>query len=109
MVGLAIVLALVAVACWPTGWRRIRPPWATCARCGCCRRRPRTGSAPTTRAATSCRRIIHGSRITLFVVVLVAVLAAPVGLLVGTVAGYAGGWVDAVLMRITDIFLAFPR
>ena len=54
-------------------------------------------------------RIIHGSRITLFVVGLVAVLAAPVGLLVGTVAGYAGGWVDAVLMRITDIFLAFPR
>ena len=54
-------------------------------------------------------RIIHGSRITLFVVGLVAVLSAPVGLLVGTVAGYAGGWVDAVLMRITDIFLAFPK
>ena len=54
-------------------------------------------------------RLIHGSRITLFVVVLVAVLAAPIGLLVGTVAGYAGGLVDAVLMRITDIFLAFPR
>ncbi len=54
-------------------------------------------------------RILHGSRITLFVVTLVAVLAAPIGLLVGTVAGYAGGWVDAVLMRITDIFLAFPR
>jgi peptide/nickel transport system permease protein len=49
-----------------------------------------------------------GSRITLTVVILVAVLAAPIGLLVGTVAGYAGGWVDAVLMRITDIFLAFP-
>jgi peptide/nickel transport system permease protein len=54
-------------------------------------------------------RIIHGSRITLFVVVLVAIIAAPVGLLVGTVAGYAGGWTDAVLMRITDIFLAFPK
>ncbi|MDB5886905.1 MAG: binding-protein-dependent transport system inner rane component [Polaromonas sp.] len=54
-------------------------------------------------------RLIHGSRITLFVVVLVAVLAAPIGLLVGTVAGYAGGLVDAALMRITDIFLAFPR
>jgi peptide/nickel transport system permease protein len=54
-------------------------------------------------------RIIHGSRITLFVVVLVAILAAPLGLLVGTVAGYAGGLVDAALMRITDIFLAFPR
>ena len=54
-------------------------------------------------------RVIHGSRITLFVVLLVALLAAPIGLLVGTVAGYAGGWVDAVLMRVTDIFLAFPR
>ena len=54
-------------------------------------------------------RIIYGSRITLFVVVLVAVLAAPIGLAVGTVAGYAGGSIDAVLMRITDIFLAFPR
>jgi len=54
-------------------------------------------------------RIVIGSRITLMVVILVAVLAAPLGLIVGTVAGYAGGWVDAVLMRITDIFLAFPR
>ena len=54
-------------------------------------------------------RLMHGSSITLYVVALVAVLAAPIGLLVGTAAGYAGGWVDAVLMRITDIFLAFPR
>lgn len=54
-------------------------------------------------------RLLHGARITLAVVSLVAVLAAPIGLLVGTVAGYAGGWVDAVLMRITDIFLAFPK
>ncbi|HNV59812.1 MAG TPA: ABC transporter permease, partial [Rhodoferax sp.] len=54
-------------------------------------------------------RVLVGSRITLTVVILVAVLAAPIGLLVGTVAGYAGGWVDAVLMRVTDVFLAFPR
>ncbi|MFT3974046.1 MAG: ABC transporter permease [Amaricoccus sp.] len=54
-------------------------------------------------------RLIFGSRITLAVVLLVAVIAAPVGLLVGTVAGYAGGWVDAVLMRVTDIFLALPK
>ena len=54
-------------------------------------------------------RIVHGTRITLMVVLLVAVLAAPIGLLVGTVSGYLGGRTDAVLMRITDIFLAFPR
>ncbi|PTE10284.1 nickel transporter permease [Mesorhizobium helmanticense] len=54
-------------------------------------------------------RIIYGSRWTLYVVILVAIIAAPVGLLVGTVAGYAGGWTDAILMRITDIFLAFPK
>jgi peptide/nickel transport system permease protein len=54
-------------------------------------------------------RVIFGSRITLMVVVLVAVIATPIGLLFGTVAGYMGGWIDTVLMRITDIFLAFPR
>ena len=54
-------------------------------------------------------RIIYGARLTLYVVALVAIIAAPVGLLIGTAAGYAGGWLDAVLMRITDIFLAFPK
>jgi len=54
-------------------------------------------------------RIIYGSRITLYIVALVALIAPVVGLLVGTVAGYAGGWADTILMRVTDIFLAFPR
>ncbi|MCJ9692873.1 ABC transporter permease [Rhizobium sp. PRIMUS64] len=54
-------------------------------------------------------RLIYGSRLTLLVVALVAIISAPIGLIVGTVSGYAGGWVDATLMRITDIFLAFPK
>jgi peptide/nickel transport system permease protein len=54
-------------------------------------------------------RIIYGSRITLYIIALVAVTAPVLGLLIGTVAGYFGGWADAVLMRVTDIFLAFPR
>ena len=54
-------------------------------------------------------RIIWGARITLYIVGLVSIIVAPIGLLIGVVAGYVGGWVDAVLMRITDIFLAFPR
>jgi peptide/nickel transport system permease protein len=54
-------------------------------------------------------RIIWGARITLYIVILVGIIVVPIGLLIGTVSGYLGGWVDAVLMRITDIFLAFPR
>ncbi|HIP94346.1 MAG TPA: ABC transporter permease [Leucothrix sp.] len=54
-------------------------------------------------------RLIYGSQITLYIVFLVALLAPIVGLFVGTAAGYLGGWVDSVLMRLTDIFLAFPR
>ncbi|WP_299844285.1 ABC transporter permease [uncultured Jannaschia sp.] len=54
-------------------------------------------------------RVVHGSRLTLLVVALVAIIATPIGLVIGTCAGYFGGWVDTVLMRVTDIFLAFPR
>ena len=54
-------------------------------------------------------RIVWGSRLTLYVIGLVAIIAAPVGILVGTVAGYFGGIIDTMLMRITDIFLAFPK
>ncbi len=54
-------------------------------------------------------RLMYGARITLYIVTLVVIIAPVAGLLVGTVAGYAGGWADVVLMRITDIFLAFPR
>lgn len=54
-------------------------------------------------------RIVYGSRVTLYIVLLVTLTAPVFGLVVGTVAGYFGGWIDTVLMRLTDIFLAFPR
>ncbi len=54
-------------------------------------------------------RLLYGGRITLGMVVAVVVLVAPLGLAVGCVAGYAGGIWDRLLMRVTDIFLAFPR
>ena len=54
-------------------------------------------------------RLIHGARITLYIVALVAMIAPVAGLLIGTAAGYVGGWTDMILMRVTDIFLAFPR
>lgn len=54
-------------------------------------------------------RIVYGSRVTLVIVLLVVITVGPLGLLIGAAAGYLGGWVDRVLMRITDVFLAFPR
>ena len=54
-------------------------------------------------------RLLYGGRITLGMVVAVVVLVAPLGLAVGCVAGYAGGIWDRLLMRVTDVFLAFPR
>ncbi|PLW78492.1 ABC transporter permease [Cohaesibacter celericrescens] len=54
-------------------------------------------------------RIVWGSRITLYIIFLVSIIVMPIGLIIGTTAGLFGGIVDTVLMRITDIFLAFPR
>jgi peptide/nickel transport system permease protein len=54
-------------------------------------------------------RVLYGGRITLGMVVAVVLLVAPVGLAVGSVAGYLGGFTDRVMMRVTDVFLAFPR
>ncbi len=54
-------------------------------------------------------RLLYGGRVTLGMVIAVVVLVAPIGLAIGCIAGYFGGMVDTALMRLTDIFLAFPR
>jgi peptide/nickel transport system permease protein len=54
-------------------------------------------------------RILYGGRISLLVGVLAMAGAVVIGTLVGAVAGYAGGRVDAFLMRLTDFFLTFPQ
>lgn len=54
-------------------------------------------------------RILYGARLTLLIVGLVVATSAPIGLVIGAVAGTSGGWVDAVFMRITDVFLAVPK
>jgi peptide/nickel transport system permease protein len=54
-------------------------------------------------------RVVYGSRITLTIALLVAAISTPLGMLIGIVAGYLGGALDEILMRLADIFLAFPR
>lgn len=53
-------------------------------------------------------RLVFGARISLSIAVIAVLASAIIGTVVGLVAGYFGGWVDQVLMRITDVFLGFP-
>lgn len=53
-------------------------------------------------------RLLYGARTALMVAIGVVTLAVVIGVAVGAVSGYFGGWIDEILMRITDIFLAFP-
>jgi len=53
--------------------------------------------------------VVHGARTSMVVVLSVVVIAGVVGLIVGIVAGYRGGWVDDVLMRLTEVFQSVPR
>ena len=53
-------------------------------------------------------RVVHGARTTLATIVIVLGIAILVGVSLGSVSGYLGGWIDGLLMRVADVFLAFP-
>jgi peptide/nickel transport system permease protein len=53
-------------------------------------------------------RLVFGARISLTIAIISVVCSAVIGTVVGLVAGYFGGWVDQLLMRVTDVFLGFP-
>ena len=53
-------------------------------------------------------RVVHGTRTSLSVGVFATVLVVLLGTLIGALSGFFGGWVDTILSRLTDIFLALP-
>ena len=53
-------------------------------------------------------RIMYGARISLLIAFLATLLSMVIGTAMGGIAGYFGGWVDAVISRLMDMFLAFP-
>ena len=54
-------------------------------------------------------RIIYGAGVALKIMLIVLAIDLPLGILLGLIAGYFGGWIDEIIMRIADIFMAFPR
>lgn len=53
-------------------------------------------------------RIIYGTRASLIIGVVATSISLIIGVVIGSIAGYYGGWIDSIMMRITDIFFAFP-
>jgi peptide/nickel transport system permease protein len=53
-------------------------------------------------------RIVYGARISLLIAFLATMLSVVIGVAMGIIAGYFGGWVDTLISRLMDIFLAFP-
>lgn len=53
-------------------------------------------------------RLIYGARVSMMVGIGAVAVYVTIGVVLGLIAGYAGGWVDMVIMRLTDIFMSFP-
>jgi len=53
-------------------------------------------------------RVIFGYRISLLMAVVVLGISVPFGVMLGLISGYMGGWLETIIMRITDVFLAIP-
>ncbi len=53
-------------------------------------------------------RVLYGARVSPVIAVIVLVIAMLIGVPLGVAAGFLGGWIDEVIMRVTDVFLAFP-
>jgi len=53
-------------------------------------------------------RIVNGAQVSLLIAVLATALAVGIGVVMGIIAGFFGGWIDAVIARSMDVFLAFP-
>src|SRR5882762_11527623 len=65
------------------------------------------GTDPYSRDVLS--RVIYGARLSLMIGVLATIVSLTVGVAYGAIAGYAGGFLDAVMMRVLDAFLSIPR
>jgi len=87
----------------------IRPRTAPCIHLlGCPAVQPQHLLGTDGNARDEFSRVIHGTRVSLFIGFVTVVGAILIGTFIGAVAGFFGGWVDNVLMRLMDMLLAFP-
>ncbi len=53
-------------------------------------------------------RLVYGSRVSLKIGIAATTIALGIGVVVGSISGFFGGWIDSIIMRLTDVFLAIP-
>lgn len=109
LVGLGLLLAVIAMAL-SAGWLFPRDPLALAGR-------PLVwpGDNPRFYLGTDnsgrdiAAQIFHGARISLLIGVVATSIAIVIGVVIGAISGYYGGWVDTVLMRLTEAFQTLPN
>lgn len=53
-------------------------------------------------------RIIHGGKMTMTIGAVAVIISSIIGIIIGVISGYFGGWVDVLLMRVTEVFASIP-
>jgi peptide/nickel transport system permease protein len=108
LLGILLVLALIIVAVFPQLFTNQSPTKINVSnRLLSPSVEHRFGTSPM--GVDLLSQVIYGTRVTLEIVIIVLTIAVSIGVILGSIAGYVGGIVDDVIMRVTDIFLAFPN
>ncbi|MDQ0726013.1 ABC transporter permease [Microbacterium sp. W4I20] len=107
-ISIAIVFVILLMASWPTLFT-LTPPANDC-QLSNSNAGPAAGHplGYTFQGCDIWSRIVFGSRTSISVGLLATIISSTLGLIMGSLAGYYGGWVDAVLSRIGDIFFSIP-
>src|ERR1700709_883254 len=109
IVGLLLLLVVIAMAV-SAGWLYPRDPLALAGRPLLWPfANPRFPLGTDNSGRDIAAQIFHGARISLLIGGVATLIAIVIGVLVGALAGYYGGWIDNILMRVTDAFQTLPN
>ncbi|PTM60795.1 ABC transporter permease [Phreatobacter oligotrophus] len=109
VIGLILLLAVIAMAI-SAGWLYPRDPLALAGRPLVWPfTNPRFPLGTDNSGRDIAAQIFHGARISLLIGGVATIIAVAIGIVIGAVAGYYGGWVDNVLMRVTEAFQTLPN
>ena len=109
IIGLALLLIVIAMAA-SAGWLYPRDPLALAGRpLQWPMANPRFPLGTDNSGRDIAAQLFHGARISLLIGLVATTIAVAIGVVVGALAGYYGGWVDTLLMRVTEAFQTLPN